>query len=312
MLLETDRPAAGWWDLDRAAEADSRYRVAAGLERLRWGVAHGDSVRAREGVSRLLALPEARVREDTLLVLVDRSVDLWGPRAGARLLAGAHRAAWPQAARDRLTLARARFGLRAGDVDVAEADATAVADGVGSEATEARLFLAGLRLAVAERIEDLEGVRATLLPAVGDARVLDLLEAVRIVEILGTEADAETTPESLFAAAELARDEMDAPVLARNLFLMYARTGAPWRGKALLAAVRLTEAPAERAPILRQLAQMRGDPYVAASNAGIASSSAVSAMDARLDETITEVLSDAASRARGLDVLARERSDTIR
>jgi hypothetical protein len=60
------------------------------------------------------------------------------------------------------------------------------------------------------------------------------------------------------------------------------------------------------------MAQMRGDPYVGAFNAGIASSSAVSEMDARLEDPVAEVLSEAASRARGLDVLARERSDTIR
>jgi tetratricopeptide (TPR) repeat protein len=308
ILLETDEAEAGWWDLDRAAELDSRYRVAAGLERLRWGVANGDSVRAREGVSRLLALPEARVREDSLLAVVGKAADLWGAGTGARLLQGAQRAAWPQDARDRLTLARARLRLEAGMVAEAEADALAVADAVRPEATEARLFLARLRAAGAREIEDLESVRVVLLPSVADARVIDVLESIRMVEILADGSPGERPPETLFAAAELARDELDAPMLAQRLLLTYAQLGTGWRGKALLAAAQLAEDPAQRSTILEVLAGIPGDPYVRASRGGGSIPVELAELELQLKETIDRVLAEAESRARGLDVLARERA----
>jgi hypothetical protein len=308
ILLETDESAAGWWDLDRAAEADSRYRVASGLERLRWGVANGDSVRVREGVSRLLALPEARVREDSLLALVGRAAELWGAGAGARLLEGASGAAWPQDARDRLTLARARLRLEAGMAAAAEADALAVADAVRPEATEARLFLARLRSAEAREVEDLESVRAVLLPSVADPRVLDLLETIRMVEILADGAPGDMPPESLFAGAELARDELGAPVLARRLLSRYAEFQTRWRGKALLAAAQLADDAVERSAILEELARTPGDPYARLSRAGGSAPPGMARLEVQLAGTIDRVLAAAQARARGLDVLARERA----
>lgn len=308
ILLDTDESNAGWWDLDRAAEADSRYRVAAGLERLRWGVQNEDSVRVGEGVTTLLMLPEARVREDSLLAMVRQSAKLWGGEFGASLLVDAPRAAWPQAARDRLTLARARLRLEAGMAAPAEADAMAVADRVGPEATEARLFLARMRLAGVRDVVDLESVRAVLLPSVADARVLDLLETIRMVEVLTDAAGEETPGEALFAGAELARDELGAPALARQLLLRYAEIGTRWRGKALLAALQLAEDPEGRSRVLEMLVRMPRDPYVRASLGGNSPSPALAELEVLLEETIQGVLAEAETRVRGLDVLARERA----
>ncbi|HZD03853.1 MAG TPA: hypothetical protein VE173_03015, partial [Longimicrobiales bacterium] len=223
VVLESGDALQGWWDLDRAADDDEHYRVPAGLERLRWGFVHGDSTRIREGLQGLLAIREAHVREDSVVAIVQRVAARWGPRAGADLLSAADGAAWPQGARDRLVLARAGLQVEAGEEAAAVAAATAVSRGAGAEASEARLFLARLRLKSVREVEALDEVRALLLPAVGDSRVLEILEAVRMVEILVEKAEAgEGPPEALFAAGELARDELGAGALARALMVRYA------------------------------------------------------------------------------------------
>lgn len=314
VVLEAGDAPQGWWDLDRAAVDDERYRVSAGLERLRWGVVYGDTARVREGIQRLLAIREAYVREDSVLAVLDRAAARWGPGEGADLLSTADGAEWPGAARDRLVLARARFLVEAGEEEAAVADARKVSRGAGAEAVEARLFLARLRLKTVRETDDLEEIRALLLPAVGDARVLELLEAMRMVEILVDRGEGETGPvEALFAAGEVARDELGATELARTLMLRYAgATERDWAGKAVLAALELSSEPSDRSPVLRLMARARTNPYVMAARAGGPPPPEVLELDAELQETLTDVLADAAARARQLDVLARERSDTAR
>jgi hypothetical protein len=195
---------------------------------------------------------------------------------------------------------------------LAEADAMAVADGAGPEAVEARLFLARLGLSEARELDDMGSARAVLLPAVGDPRVLNLLESMRMVELLAAQ-QAGDPAEALFAAGELARDRLLAPELARRLLLAYAGNGETrWAGKALLAALDLARAPTDRSPILRQMARMRNDPYVQAARTGGAPPVPVVELDQLLEVALSEVLATAAARARQLDILARERSDTIR
>lgn len=320
ILLEAGQTDAGWSDLDRAAAVDPRYRVAAGLERMRWGVAHGDPVRAREGAARLFTIRDAHVREDTVRALVGRAARRWGPEAAVEMLAGAHGASWPPAARDRLLLARARYRVEAGDATAAIADASSVADGAGEEIVEARILIARVLSHRAREVDDLASARAVLLPAVGDARVLDRLESIRTVELLVERAEGDGPPESLFAAGEIARDELEARELARSLLLRYAaEPERPWAGKALLAALDLTSEPTLRSPLLRRIAEMRDDPYVMAS-ASTSISAAVSGapparvleLDAELQQTLTRVVDSAVERARQLDALARERSGNAR
>lgn len=314
ILLESGAASTAWRDLDRAADLDPRHRLSAGLERLRWGVVQGDSVRAREGVLRLLGLHDAHVREDTVRALVARAARHWGPASAVDLLAGAREAAWPQASRDRLLLERARFHLQAGDEPAALADASPVADGAGDEVAEARLFMARVLSLQAREVEELERARAILLPAVENRRVLELLESIRMVEILAGQAAREGPPEALFAAAEIARDQLGARELARSLLLGYADTQERvWGGKALLAALDLTTDPERRPPLLRRMARMRRNPYVAAAASSTGGPPPrIRELDAELQDTLTRVVERAAERARQLDVLARERADTSR
>jgi tetratricopeptide (TPR) repeat protein len=57
VLLAGGETDAGWWDLDRAAELDTGLRVSAAMERVRWGVHHGNLNRVREGARLLLFYP---------------------------------------------------------------------------------------------------------------------------------------------------------------------------------------------------------------------------------------------------------------
>ena len=117
--------------------------------------------------------------------------------------------------------------------------------------------------------------------------------------------------EALFAAAELARDRLGAPRLARALFLEYAMTGSVWAGKAALAALSMSRAEAERREPLRQLARLGNDPYVMAADPARSGPVDLASLDADLQGRLTPLLDEAMVRAVQLDVLIRERSDTI-
>jgi hypothetical protein len=99
-------------------------------------------------------------------------------------------------------------------------------------------MLARWRLASLEDVAELENVRAILLPAFDEPQALELQRLARAVQILTLRADATANALSLFAAAEMARDELHAPRLARRLFLAFVALApnTPWSGKALLAA----------------------------------------------------------------------------
>src|SRR5207302_2403896 len=75
-------------------------------------------------------------------------------------------------------------------------------------------------------------------------------------------------PLALFAAAEIARDRLDAPLLARKLFLAYADLvpDAVWTPKALLAAFALSGEDSARATLRARLERYPGSAYVRHSN----------------------------------------------
>jgi len=264
LLLELGIPDAGWWDLDRAAEAYPPLQVEANLERLRWGVALGDRARADESVQRLLALPRASARAVDLMGALSDAEHLWGPDAVAEMLRGAREASWDRDARDALVLERADLHLRAGRRSEAEVDARTVAGGRGDVAARARMALAGWTLGDAFDLGEAYRVRALLLPALDVPEVAALTGAIDQLEDW-TFAGVDD-PLAWFRAGELARDALGAPGIARGLFLAYAGAAPdePWAPKALLAALYLTEPEAGRAELRERLERYPDSPYVLA------------------------------------------------
>ncbi len=97
-----------------------------------------------------------------------------------------------------------------------------------------------------------------------DPRAAALLEDIQAVAELAEEGLEE--PLAWFAAGEAARDRLDAPLLARGLFLAYA-DGArdePWSVKALLAAVEVSPSEGDRAWLRGRLEGWEESPYVLA------------------------------------------------
>ena len=315
ILLESGQLDAGWWDLERAAEVDGRFRVAAALERLAWGIVHGDGGRASSGAQTLLASPGADARVDTLVALVGRAEADWGPGAAADLLEGAEDAEWAPATRDGLVLLRARLRVRQGDPVVAREDAARVAAGAGPGAVEARLFLADLEASRASAVEELELVRPVLLPVVEDARVLRRLEAIRTVRLLARRGREQPSRRvALFAAAEMARDVLGADGVATTLFLEYAERApaAPWVGKALLAALGTAGDEEGRRAILRRIAGRTDDPYVVVWRSGTLPPGRFEALEEGLRSALASVLSEVTAEARVRDQILLQRPDTLR
>ena len=135
---------------------------------------------------------------------------------------------------------------------------------------DARLMLSGWTLERARDPGEAQAVVPILLPAGDDPRAAALLDAVEAVErysAVGLE-----DPLGWFAAAEVARDRLGAPVLARGLFLAYADTdpGDRWAPKALLAALGVSLDPEDRSWLRGRLEAHRSSPYVEAARGGSA------------------------------------------
>jgi tetratricopeptide (TPR) repeat protein len=263
-LLEHGEQEAGWWDLDQAASGSGAVRVAAAMERIVWGVRYDDRHRAEEGMNRLLALPGAGQRPDSVVALVQLSAERWGPSAAVQILAGADTARWSQGARGRVRLARARLMREAGDTADARAGVERVADGIGEAAVDARLDLAHWSLARARDLVDVRDAEAVLLPAEDAPEASELIAALREFDDLAEVGLSD--PLGWFAAAEVARERLGAPMLARGLYLAYADEvpDDPWAAKALLAALDVTTDDGGRAWLRGRLEGRSTSPYVLA------------------------------------------------
>jgi len=283
------------------------------VERIVWGIAHGDRTRAAHGARVLLSSAEGATRVDTLHALVGAAGDAWGHAGAAALLAGAEQAPWPPEERDRTLLLRAALELAASDTSAAVEDAQRVARGAGETATDARLWIAGVRLSTVERVQDLDGIRPVLLPGVGDPRILSLLEQIRKIELLERRAAGRDDPLALFAAAELARDVLASPRLARTLFVGYADLSedSPWAVKALLAALALSPAGPERETLRRRIDESAPNPYLRAAGDGWVAADEYERLESTLREALALVVSEVTAEAEARDVLVRERSDTV-
>ena len=198
-------------------------------------------------------------------------------------------------------------------MEAARADAREVAQGFGPAAVPARLLLARLHLAEAGDPAELVRVRPLLLPVSEDPEALDLLEAVRKVELLRERADRPGGALALFAAAELARDVLGADGAARSLFLEYAdRTApAPWAGKALLAARALSRPGGETREVEGRLAALGANPYVRAARTGWFPAADHRRLEEELRARLDRVLAEVTAEAGELDVILRARRDTL-
>ena len=270
LLLRQGRPEPGWWDLDRAVEIEPRVRPEAGVERLRWAVTHEEPDRTRRAVDRLLGDDGADERIDTVSVLMEGARERWGPRDAAMMLAGVDSSGWEREARGRIALQRARYLDEAGDTAAAARIAVDISRGLGGSAAEARLLVAEWR---GQRVRDLSeayALRGLLLPAADDPVVADRLSALDELEALV--AVGLDDPLGFFAAAELARDRLQAPLLARGLFLAYGdqAPAQPWVPKALLAALETSVDEGDREWIRGRLEAYPDSPYVLAAHGGTA------------------------------------------
>ncbi len=292
-LLQQGYVDQGWWDLDRAAEAHRTHVAPAGLERLIWGIALGDSARTLGGVQTLIFTSNARVYGDSIRRLLHRAAERWSPAVSVDVMVNAERARWSRTERDRLLMTRARFAYQAGDTIRALADARRVGGGVGEQAFDARVTLARWRLADADRVEGFDLARSVLLPAVAYGEAQELLNGMRRVELL-VEYGRVGERFAYFAAAEIARDVLDAPRIAAALFRSYADDPeeSAWSGKALLAARALEVSPEERERLDGRLRALPGNAYVRYARRGDEGPD-LTDLEARLQAGLDEILSRA-------------------
>ena len=122
----------------------------------------------------------------------------------------------------------------------------------------------------ARDLAELAAVRGLLLPAGEQPAVGELVELIDEVDRL----TALGLEESLgwFAAGEIARDDLQAPILSRGLFLAYADADPrePWAAKALLAAIDVSPGEGDRAWLRGRLEVHRESPYVLAARGSAA------------------------------------------
>lgn len=259
--------AAAGGDLDAlAADAERDVRLAALVLDLRIATQMADSGRARRAFAALLGDANGATRRDSLRRIATAAAPVFGHNTLRSFLAPAATSPWPAPARDSVLLYRAELALLAGDTAAAIADAQSLSQrATGAAVDHARLKAAEWQLAQATGVEDLQDARATLLAALGSQRGRMLIQSIKMVEVMLEKASSTGQPLQIFAAAEVARDDLEAPRLAVRLFLTYAEVApqTEWAAKALLAALALETG--EAAMQLRQRVEsLPPNPYLAA------------------------------------------------
>ncbi|CAN5805178.1 hypothetical protein BH23GEM9_BH23GEM9_24940 [soil metagenome] len=315
------RPADGWIDLDLAA-AHNHTAVDAALEAANRAVALRDSLRLHDALARLALRRDAQRVVTPVEQLIWDGAMQWD---AVTLLAASvplERAVWPADAVDRIAIVRARIAAEAGQTALAVQIATRVAESTrGGAGSRARHMAARWRLASLSEPQELDDIHALLLPAFDEPQALALLRAVRAAQLLVARGSNAASSLSLFAAGELTRDELTAPLLARRLFLDFAALapGEPWAGKAVLAA----HDAAPDSQTVAWVERLRDNPYIVAAATGVGSEAFVQA-EQRLARGLTGLRADAFAEVVLRDVAlgravgaldstrAAARADTIR
>ncbi len=306
--FDAGRARDGWADLDRSRAASRELGVPVALERLSRGLANDHLEYATLGAATVLEEASGEAWADTVLAVVERASVLWGPQTAADMLGAVDRSPWTAPARDRIHLRRARLLARAGDTVAATAMATEVARGDDRNAREARIALARWRLGSLERLEQLDEVRTILLPAIALSEALRLIDHMEHVGLFVERAALVDDPLALFAGAELARDSLGSPHLARQLFTLYANRdrGSAWEAKALMAALELTDDSDEREPLTTRLGELEGNIYVRASRGAMARPADYGLLEGRLGASLAILHQRVAAEAANRDVAVRE------
>lgn len=233
-----DGKADAWTDLERAAAGDGMFASEARLEAASRAVSDGDTLRIRRAFAELFDDRLTARWQDSIATLINVSARATGPQFAWSATARIEDADWTGDDRDVIRLRRIHLLAASGDTARAIEQAVDLA-GRSSIVTagEARTIAARMQLASCASIEDVLEVRSVLLPAIEHSDARALLRTIAALEIL-LERAAGGQPLALFAAAELARDELRAPAFARSLFLAYADVvpDAIWAPKAVLAA----------------------------------------------------------------------------
>ena len=306
--FEAGRAPDGWVGLDRAEEASPAVRVPVGLERMARGLDQGHFEHALAGSETVLEEASGEAWADTVFAAAARASTLWGAGSAAAMLAAAERSGWSPPARDRARLERARLLARAGDTLAATGMARELARGDDRTAREARIALARWRLNSVDRLEELEQVRAILLPAVALSEALRLIDYMEHVGLFVERAASTGDHLALFAGAELARDSLGSRRLARRLFTLYADRdrGSAWEAKALMAAIELADDPDTRVSLADRLNRLEGNIYVQASRGAEARPTDYTIAEDRLGASLAILHQRIAAEAVNRDVAVRE------
>jgi hypothetical protein len=128
-------------------------------------------------------------------------------------------------------------------------------------------------------------------------RARSLVQSLKTLDVLTERARETGQPLALFAAAELARDELHAPLLAAQLFLAYAELApqTQWAAKALLAASALD--PARATELRRQAERYHSNPYIAVLNGRADSAASYQQAEEGLARTLQTLVSEASGVA---------------
>ncbi len=255
--------AGAWQDLDAIAQGTTGIQADAGIERLRRAVESRDSSR---WIREMGALTSGRIPTaiaDSIRSLLQESRTHWGAAFVNAAMPATIGQELPELQRLQLRLSRAEFMAAAGDTALAITAGTDVARASDLDVSStARVRVARWLLATVDSIAGLSRVRSLLLPAFGNPEALSMIRGIRAIEVLADRSEEE--PVAMFVAAEFARDDLFAPLLARVLFLRFAALpgAATWRSKALIAALDLSTTPSLRSDPERRLASVDRDLYV--------------------------------------------------
>lgn len=239
--------------LNRVDEADADLRMASKLkpewaaprlERVKLLVQAGRGDEASTEFASIMSRSYVGVVEQTILETAHEAVAT-NPAAGVQLLNGVEDSGLLRANRAELVQLRGTLALAVGDTARALADFSLARDLAPDSPAAVDAYLAEARIGLrqAAGLDDLEAVRSTLTRALTNPSgsslgiVRELLEISRRVAFWVGQGGL-----GYIAAAEAARDQLGAPLLARNLFLKYVDSDpeALWAAKAILAAIELT------------------------------------------------------------------------
>lgn len=284
--------AGAWQDLDAVGAGDPEFANVQ-LERIATGIQSGSAARTSAAFATMLA-GDPRRQLDTLSILARHAVARFGADT-VRVMLSAPHGNWAAAPRDSLLLLRATITAAAGDTATANSDLQQLAARAAlPTASAARIALARARLASITTTENIGELRALLLPAVAEPAAQSLIHTLRLIDVLIQRASITGQPVALFAAAEIARDELRAPLLARQLFITFADIArqTPWAGKALLAAIAIAPNSSEATELRTELAALPSNPYTSAVR-GESAEEAYAVAEERLDRAIAAVRDDA-------------------